>query len=346
MPKVSVLLPTYNNETTLGAAIDSILGQTFADFELLVIDDASSDGTPALLAKYTDPRLRIIRNETNLKIVAALNSGLDQAKGDYIARMDADDISLPKRFALQCAYLDSHPPIGVVGSWIEIFGTQRVSYIHRCPATHDEIIAASFFVNPMAHPTVMMRRSALAGAHYATDYPYAEDWELWCRLMETLRFANMQEVLVRYRIKPSVGTPAVSHSQSGKERLLRTNITRLGLSPDNLAVHMLITDHAVTDAQGLRAIEAYLSDVVAGNKVAMRYPLRTFEQEVGRQWFMCSRAAWSSNLACWYVFKKSPLRAFGGYGLGEVTLLAVRIQVWRARGWLRAKLKRYGFLKK
>ena len=121
MPRVSVILPAYNAEAYLKEAIDSILNQTFPDFQLIVINDCSTDGTEEIIRQYADPRLVPVKNEKNLGIAATLNRGLSLAQGDYIARMDADDISLPHRLERQVAYLDAHPDIAVLGTNVETF---------------------------------------------------------------------------------------------------------------------------------------------------------------------------------------------------------------------------------
>lgn len=113
MPKISVIMPAYNAERYIREAIDSILRQTWSDFELIIIDDGSTDSTAAIIAEYTDNRIRFCPNAQNMGVAATLNRGLELACGAYIARMDADDISLPERFAKQAAYLDAHPDVTV-----------------------------------------------------------------------------------------------------------------------------------------------------------------------------------------------------------------------------------------
>ena len=119
VPRLSVILPVYNGSAFLAEAMESVLNQTFRDFELLVIDDASTDGSAAVAEQFGDPRVRVIRQEANRRLPATLNHGLDLARGEWVARMDADDICHPQRFARQVAFLEAHPDHGVVGSWSE-----------------------------------------------------------------------------------------------------------------------------------------------------------------------------------------------------------------------------------
>ncbi len=122
MPKISVVLPVYNSEKYIAEAVQSILDQTFTDFELLIINDASTDGTLQILESFKDDRLKIINNPTNLKVVKSLNKGLELAQGEFIARMDADDIAYPQRFEKQIAYFKKYPQVDVCGTWVQAFG--------------------------------------------------------------------------------------------------------------------------------------------------------------------------------------------------------------------------------
>lgn len=159
-PKVTVLMPVYNGEEYLREAIESILFQSFGNFEFLIIDDGSTDDSINIIASYTDPRIRVITNGENIGIARALNKGIELARGKYIARMDSDDISLPKRFEKQVDFLDKNPEIGIVGSWIKTFGGRKTIILaHPC---NPEMVRIFFlFDSPLAHPTVMMRREFL-----------------------------------------------------------------------------------------------------------------------------------------------------------------------------------------
>lgn len=198
-PKVTVLMPVYNGEKYVGEAIESILGQTFKYFEFLIINDGSTDKSEEIIRSYKDPRIRLINNERNLGLADSLNIGLKEASGEYIARMDQDDISLPSRLAKQVTFLDQHPDIGVVGSQATIIDEhgQKQSLL-SLPLTHPLIAWTMFFKNPMAHPSVMMRRSVLSKQFYQPE-SCPEDYELWSRLIFRTKFVNFAEPLIRYR---------------------------------------------------------------------------------------------------------------------------------------------------
>lgn len=124
MPEISVVLSVYNDAKYVGVAIESVLAQTFTDFELIIIDDASTDESLSIARDFADERIRIVENEENLGLTKSLNKGISLAQGKYIARMDSDDICLPTRFEKQVAYLDAHPDVGVCGGWVELIGEQ------------------------------------------------------------------------------------------------------------------------------------------------------------------------------------------------------------------------------
>jgi glycosyltransferase involved in cell wall biosynthesis len=201
-PTITVLMPVYNGAMYLPEAIDSILQQTYEDFEFLIIDDGSMDQSVRIINSYDDPRIRLIKNERNLGLVSTLNKGIDLAKGEFIARMDCDDISLPERFEKQMALMSQHPEVGVCGGWIEYF-MGRVLVL-KLPISDAEIKRTLPSDNPIAHPTVMMRTKVIKNlqVYYNPGYSHVEDYELWIRLAVVTCFANIPEVLLKYRIHP------------------------------------------------------------------------------------------------------------------------------------------------
>lgn len=202
-PRVSVIMPAYNAERFIGEAINSILNQTYRDFELIIISDGSTDLTPSIIKQYAkqDKRIRFFNNRRNRGLVYVLNMGLRKARGEYIARMDADDISMPTRFEKQVAYLDANPDIGILGTLIEGFGLVNALGIQK------PVVELADFVdnNYVAHPTVMMRRSIVRKHkfRYDPEYKHVEDYELWMRMIKVTKIHNIMEVLLRYRVSGS-----------------------------------------------------------------------------------------------------------------------------------------------
>lgn len=198
-PKVSVIMPVYNGQDYLSQAIESILNQTFTDFEFIIIDDGSTDNSFNIIQSYYDPRIVLIRNETNLKLIASLNKGLNLAKGKYIARMDADDISLPGRLAKQVEFMDKNPSIGLCGTWAELFGECEQSF-WRFTDDPDIVKCMLIFGCCIVHPSVMFRRTILeTGLCYSDLYPHAEDYALWVHIAQQYKITNIPEVLLKYR---------------------------------------------------------------------------------------------------------------------------------------------------
>lgn len=200
-PKVTVLMSVYNGEKYLKEAIDSIISQTFTDFEFLIIDDASTDRTPEMLRSYGDSRIKIITNEENLGLTKSLNKGLALARGKYIARMDADDISHPKRLEKQANYLDENPEIGILGTNVQyIDESGKYHEILQRPEKDALIKWALCFFNPIAHPTVMMQLYLIKEINgYDENIIYAQDYDLWVRLSSKSAFWNLQDILLYLR---------------------------------------------------------------------------------------------------------------------------------------------------
>jgi glycosyltransferase involved in cell wall biosynthesis len=201
-PKVTVLMSVYNGEKYLREAIESILNQSYSDFEFLIIDDCSTDSSASILAEYTesDSRIYILKNKKNLGLTKSLNIGLRSARGEYIARMDADDISLPNRLKTQVDFMDKHSDIGVCGSAIQAF--QAKESVTSPPKDHKRIVIGLLQDNPVAHPTVLIRTSILKEHEifYNEDFIAAQDYELWVRLSRVTKFENLTCVLLQYRL--------------------------------------------------------------------------------------------------------------------------------------------------
>lgn len=207
MPKISVIMGAYNCENTLQASIESILGQTYTDWECIICDDGSTDTTHYLISEYIkkDARIKLLTNTKNTGLAYSLNRGLKVARGEYIARMDSDDISLPTRFEKQIAYLEQHEDIAVLGTTAQYFDNQGVwgvSKAKKC-LTKTDIMCGNAFI----HPTVMIRRKALqqVGGYTVSKYTYRmEDYDLWCKLYaHYYRGDVLNEPLLQYRLDKS-----------------------------------------------------------------------------------------------------------------------------------------------
>jgi glycosyltransferase involved in cell wall biosynthesis len=202
-PAISVVMAVYNSAAVVAEAVESVLNQTCRNFEFIIIDDGSTDPSGEILRKYAqrDSRIRFYAQE-NCGLIASLNRACRLAQGRYIARMDADDISLPRRFEKQFAFLEEHPEIGVLGTWIQDIDVNGAPII-EWPVPADPVVVRwfLFFGNCIAHPSVMMRRDLLERlGYYRQDAIHVEDYDLWIRAVEVTRLANLPEILVQYRV--------------------------------------------------------------------------------------------------------------------------------------------------
>lgn len=202
-PVITVLMPVYNGEKYLREAINSILSQTFRDFELLIINDGSTDQSEAIIQSYNDDRIRYVLNASNQKIIATLNNGLKLARGRYIARMDADDIAEPERLRVQLDYMEANPGCGLCGTDISIL-SERTIVVDKWIKTgdHDVLKFNLLMGNPFCHPTVMLRTSVLREHQLAYDPAdmHAEEYGLWIEVSRYATLANIDQKLLRYRL--------------------------------------------------------------------------------------------------------------------------------------------------
>ena len=203
-PLVSVIIPCYNAEKYIEKSVRSILNQTYCNIEVLIADDASEDSSVDIIEmlKKEDSRIRLIKHQTNKKIVYTLNELIDIATGEYIARMDADDISLPERIEKQIRFMESHKNYAACGTNIlEIDINDNVIGGENYAASEQETSFAVRFFNPVCHPSVLFKADICKRNHYDEKYVYAEDYELWCRLILEKRYkiGNIQEYLFMYR---------------------------------------------------------------------------------------------------------------------------------------------------
>lgn len=208
-PLVSVITPAYNAEKFIAETIESILNQTFKDFEYIILNDKSTDNTLKIIQEYAkkDSRIIVIDNEKNLGIAGNRNEGIKKAKGKYIVWQDADDISLPMRIEKQCQFMEEHPEVGIMGGFLEIFDESGIVGIRKYDANDENLRKKIFLFSPVAQPASIVRKKALDEAgEYNLEYPPAEDIDMSFRIGMKYSFANLQEVTIRYREHPNSAT--------------------------------------------------------------------------------------------------------------------------------------------
>lgn len=289
-PTVSVIMPVYNAERFLHSAIQSILGQSFADFELLVLDDGSTDSSAAIIASFDDPRIMVHRAPANRGLVYQLNLGIEKARGKYLARMDADDIAREHRLRRQVTFMDSHPDVGACGTYFRSFDARRRYRVSLLPTSHDAICAYLLFGNPIAHPTLMLRRSVLerTGIRYATGKDSCEDYHLYVDLHAHTKLANVPYVGLNYRLHATnMSKTHAAFQQSTaaeKQREYVRDFYGAGSPSDQDALvheHLAMSGSVIGTMAECSTFVAWLESVRGFNERSGRFNPREFTRGLG-----------------------------------------------------------------
>lgn len=310
-PRVTVLLPVRDGEAYLREAIDSILVQTFRDLELLVIDDGSKDRSAQIVSSYADRRVRLRRHERNVGLIPTLNEGLDHARGEYVARIDADDIAHPSRLERQVHYLDAHPEVAALGTGVRNFGEVRNSWTLQVqpPA----VKARLMFECAIPHPSVMLRMETLRshGLRYDLRYPHAEDWGLWIALAERARLSNLPQQLLRYRAHSRQVTKTENVEQLRSIRLIFSEqLARVGVAATEgeLELHRQIASGVFTPSpEFLDRADAWLRRVTDAARALPNGDASALVDEAAFRWARVCRRSRRLGLFALRRFRASPL---------------------------------------
>lgn len=275
-PLISVLMPVYNGQQYLVEAIKSILNQTYKHFELLLLDDGSSDNSEQIIKGFKDSRIVYIKNETNKGLIFTLNRGIGLAKGTYIARMDADDVSVASRFEKQILEFEKDEKLVVCGSFIKTFGNGAEEYISHIPVTNAQIMSSIFFACPFAHPSVMIRKESLMQLNefYREDYKHSEDYDLWSRLVFVGNSKNIPEFLLNYRVHDKqVSTVFEDHKYQSVSKIQTNLLSQFNIFPTAIESKFLLNLFKGISKQD----ENYLNSGVAfldklHHQFAIKYP--------------------------------------------------------------------------
>lgn len=292
-PLISVILPVYNAEDFIGEAIQSILNQTYTNFELIILHDGSNDNTLHVIQQITDPRIILVNDGQNKGLVHRLNQGIDLAKGQYIARMDADDISTPDRFEKQVNILNNQPEIGIVSSWFKLLGGSNK--VIKQPISSGKILFSLLYSCPVTHPAVMLRAELLNNARYHAEFFPVEDYHLWYMLSDKTFFYNIPEVLLHYRVH----NQSVSKLQQTKQDNMTKGIMKMvyqkyfrhSLSDNDFNMFQLLFKKKNTQAQ-------YLYQVVRQVSITLQYNQQNgfFKQHELTQYFVVFLQRYIRNL--------------------------------------------------
>lgn len=228
-PMVSILMPVYKTAPYLREAMDSILSQTFADYELIVLNDCSPDNADEILDTYSDSRIVRYKGEKNVGLSNILNVGIEMAQGKYIARMDSDDLSSPDRLQVQVDYLESHPEIDLVSVGMQLFGAKNEVWVRE--QNPDKVKINALFHSPILHASSVWRRERFEenGLRFRQEMVPSEDYDLWTRaLVKGLKLVNLRQVLYKYRIHPAQATTRTDLTAE-KDRIVQQNYLRATL---------------------------------------------------------------------------------------------------------------------
>lgn len=337
-PLVSVIMAVYNGELYLRPAVESILGQTLGDFEFLIVDDGSTDASEAILASYADPRIRLIRNEGNLGLAASLNRAIKEARGGYIARMDADDVSLPQRLARQMTFLEANPRIGACSSWVRTMGDGG-GRVMQFPSAAPQIRCRLLFDSALCHPAAMFRREtiALLNPVYDLTFAAAQDYDLWGRLSQVTELANLEEVLLLYRQHSGQVTRQRAEAQaSARAAVYAAYLNRLGISAtaEERSFHAAFHDlHFSVSVDFLRLGDRWLQHLLQANDSTGVFDPDALAGECAYRWFrLCDAATGLGNLA-WRTFWTSPLSRGTAFPARQRLRFAVKCALrWQTQG--------------
>ena len=279
-PLCSVVMSVYNGEEYLKEAIDSILHQSYANFEFIIIDDASTDGSLEIIQSYNDPRIIILQNNENLFLAASLNKGIKSAKGKYLVRMDADDISMPERLWKQVNYMEENPSIGISGTCTEVFGYKPS---HGKFNTHNHIIKYKLLHEcHFLHPSLIIRKDLITkhNLFYDENFRKNQDYELYSRAIKFTQFGNLPDYLLKYR-QTKENIKRESHNQ--KENILAIQkklFLNIGykISDKEIELYKSINYQSYTQTSNYVA-ESYslLNNIIASNRKTFFFNSNDFE---------------------------------------------------------------------
>ncbi len=294
---ISIIMPAYNAERHIRQAIQSILEQSYKHFELIIINDGSSDNTKAIIKSYGDNRIRFFENEKNSGIVFSRNRGLKLAKGEYIGMFDADDIAHREKFRMQVSFLEQNKDFGMVGSWIKFIDMdgKPLPGKWKLMASPEMIPSIMLFKNYFLQSAVLYRQACIRNFSFKEGFDILEDYLIWLEIIRDYKVWNLQKYLVDYRIHSGGVTKKHSKEKLEKEeRVFRMQLKELGISATEteLESHLLIrNDHPISSIHTLKSIEKWLLKILASNEVLGVYDQKILTRTVFNRWLkVCSKA--------------------------------------------------------
>ncbi len=304
-------MPVYNGELYLDDAIDSILGQTFKNFEFIIINDGSKDKTEEIILSYKDDRICYLKNEINLQIVKSLNKSIRLSKGKYIARMDADDISLPNRIEKQINFMEKNPDIDVCGTWMRIMdNTGNKKWVY--PKEHDEIKAHLLFNTPISHPSIIIKRSFFDDFMYSEAANKAEDDYLWHESIDSKKFFNIPEALYLYRLHSNQTCNNARDVQVAVANQVRKNmLSRIGITPttDEFNIHCNFSLLKWNEKNNNK-LATWLNKIIKYNKKTTYFDELALNKMIGLFWWKMHRRNTHNGLPVFFDLVRHPYHKY------------------------------------
>jgi glycosyltransferase involved in cell wall biosynthesis len=309
---VSVILPAYNAGPYIAEAINSILNQTYTNFELIIINDCSTDTTEKEILSISDPRIKYIKNTNNSGLIYNLNLGFSLAKGKYIVRMDADDISLATRIEEQVNFMDLHSEVGISGSWFQSFGTYNE--VSKYEESDDDIKLQMLYHCRFCHPTVIIRKQIVEtnNLQYSTAFAHAEDYELWARMAFITRFANLQKVLLKYRVhENNVTIKHATTQRQNSDKVIQYLFDKIGTTISEGIIPTWIkfcyADFNLSVSEIVQ-IEELVVSLINANKTSLYVSNKALEKFFAEKWYnLCYNNV--KNKEVQTIFNKSKITA-------------------------------------
>lgn len=313
MPKVSVVMPVYNRQKYIKSSVESILNQTFTDFEFIIINDGSTDKTLKILNGYTDKRIKIIENEKNSGIVFSRNRGIENASGQFIAMMDSDDIAYPDKLMKQVDFLDNNKEFGMLGTWVKwIDGNNKhVGKKWKLSAKPQLIAPIMLFRNYFVQSTILVRREAIPEWKYSPEFEIVEDSKMWFEISLKCKVWNLQEYLLDYRVH----TDNISNTEHSKQiansrklyKLIFKNLD-INISEKELDSHFLIKNtNKIPNIEELKSIENWLIKILKQNEKIKLYEQEVLKKVIFNRWLKACFKSKQFYFKTLKIVLKSPL---------------------------------------
>ncbi len=289
MPQISIVMPVFNREKYIKYSVESILNQTFKDFEFIIVNDGSKDKTLSIIKSYNDKRIKILNNETNKGIVFSRNRGLKAAQGKYIGMFDSDDIAMPEKFKIQYDFLENNPKIAMVGSWVKWIDRNGNTLKKRWKLTQSDkkIPAIMLFRNYFIQSTVLIRKEAIPEGFYSPGFDIVEDSKMWFDVSLKHNVANIHKYLVLYRVhSENISDMGEKHLENSK-KLFRYIFSKLEINPteEELKIHYIIKNSdKIKNKADLNKIENWLLKIYRQNLKKKIYNKKILRKVIFNRW--------------------------------------------------------------